>query len=211
MTTKYVASKIRENTARRNMENDHFVREAIQNSLDSAKQGPTYFVRPAGSFVVGQSRDKTDAHGGTEIAHWLMSLSGWREITPEVVEMGASYGRVRYFQTSVPRGCEAYEGVLLWGEMTPKQQDSVRVQPAHHTANKEEFVTDQVPLKRASVISIMVGSSVDANTVPVSGQQIVYTWYPGRVTPFRKQENLQDLLDRRELDYFTTVKSVVPV
>lgn len=211
MSRGYVAAKIRQNTARRNAGNDRYVRDGITNTLESPTQGPTYFIRPAGSFVVGQSRDKNDVAGGMEIAEWLMGLEGWREVTDEVRAMGAGFGKVRYFQTSVPRGCQAIEGVLLWGEMTPEQQDTVRVQAAHHAANAEELVTDQVPLKRASVISILVGSPGSPHEEPADGNQVIYTWYPGRITPFRKHENLQQSLDNRELDYFSTVKSLIPV
>ncbi len=183
------------------------VRLAIDTSLRREKQGPTYFVRPAGSFVVGQTRDKTDADGGRKIAEWLTTLD-WEEVTSQVRTAGAGYGAVRYFEAPVPEGIEAIEGVLLWGELTPEQRATVRVQQAHHEANGEELVTDQIPLKRATKISIMVGDAVDPQVSAVPGLGVVYTWFPGRVTPFRKAENLQQQLEEGTLDYYATVKSL---
>ncbi len=184
--------------------------QAIDNTLKSESQGPTYFVRPAGSFVVGQSRDKTDVAGGAQIASWLKNLSGWKEVTDEVRAMGAGFGQVRYFQTQVPAGYTAYEGVLLWGELTPAQKATVYVQQAHHAANAEELVTADIPLKQASVISILVGAAGNPHEEAAPGTQIIYTWYPGRITPFLKNENLQEKLDNDTLDYYATVKSLIP-
>ena len=192
------------------MSYSEFINTAIANTLSSEKQGPTYFVRPAGSFVAGQTRDKTDTNGGREIAEWLTKLPGtWVEVTSEVERSGERFGKVRYFQKKVAGlPIEAYEGVLLWGELTPEQRATVRVQTAHHAANAEELVTDQIPLKRATRITIMIGDKENPQEVPGVDEQIVYTWYPGRITPFRKSENLQQQLEDGSLDYYATVKSL---
>ena len=185
-----------------------FIDQAIENTLHSATQGPTYFVRPAGSFVVGQTRDKSDSVGGDQIATWLRNLTGWVEVTNQVREMGAGFGQVRYFQAPIPSQYEAYEGVLLWGELTPAQQRQVFVQQAHHAANAEELVAYDIPLKRANIVSILVGAAGNPHEDPIPGHQIVYTWYPGRITPFRKNENLQQQLDAGTRDFYCTVKSI---
>lgn len=183
---------------------------AISNTLQAEKYGPTYFIRPAGSFIVGQSRDKSDATGGLGIALWLVTLD-WVEVTDTIRDLGAGYGLVRYFQATLPEDMIAYEGILLWGELTPDQQDSVRVQEAHHTAVKWELVTDQVPLKETKTVSILIGHVADPSQEPHIDTQVVYTWYPGRITPSRRHEDLAKSLAERTLDHYTTVKSLVGV
>lgn len=159
------------------------IRQAIELTLARPSQGPTYFIRPAGSYVQGFSRDKTDAAGGEEIAAWLQTLT-WREVTEDVRALGAGFGQVRYFQAAPDR--PAFEGVRLWGELTPAERQKVRVAESFHRARdgsiRYELVSELAP-KATDVISIAVGNANNPFEPATPENAVVYTWFPGRITP----------------------------
>ena len=163
-----------------------FIRDAIRNV--KAQQGNyLYLVRPAGSYVTGQTRDKTDVVGAEEIADFLKSLR-WTEVTDETRAMGAGLGKVRYFRAEVPRGLSAYEAILLWGELSPDERERVRVAKAFHQSRdpnaptRYELISDIAP-KKARVLHIAIGHPKDPFKEPTKRSSTVYTWFPGRITP----------------------------
>jgi hypothetical protein len=161
-----------------------FIRDAIRNV--KAKNGNyLYLVRPAGSYIAGQTRDKTDIAGAEQVADFLKSLR-WTEVTDETRAMGAGFGKVRYFRAEVPRGLSAYEAILLWGELSPAERARVSVVKAFHQPKsgptRYELVSDIAP-KKARVLHIAVGHPVDPFTAPTKRASTVYTWFPGRITP----------------------------
>jgi hypothetical protein len=147
-----------------------------------------HLVRPAGSRVVGQTRSRTDVKGGEEIAKFLKSLR-WSDVTDETRAKGAGYGQVRYYRARVPAGVRAYESVLLWGELDPSKRERVRVVEAFHQNMKPtdpvryELVSD-IPEHEVSVIHMAVGDLQNHAKAPTRRSAFVYTWYPGRITPF---------------------------
>ena len=163
-----------------------FIRNAINNV--KAKSGNfLYLVRPAGSFIAGQTRSKTDVEGAEEIAAFLKGLR-WTEVTEETRKKGAGFGKVRYFQAKVPAGVNAYEAILLWGELTPEEKEQVTVVKAFHQSRdpnaptRYELVSTLAP-KKARVLHIAIGHMKDPFTEPKKRTATVYTWYPGRITP----------------------------
>jgi hypothetical protein len=163
-----------------------FIRNAINNV--KAKSGNfLYLVRPAGSFIAGQTRSKTDVAGAEEIAAFLKSLR-WTEVTEETRKKGAGFGKVRYFQAKVPAGVNAYEAILLWGELTPEEKEQVSIAKAFHQSRdpnaptRYELVSTLAP-KKARLLHIAIGHMKDPFTEPKKRTATVYTWYPGRITP----------------------------
>jgi len=163
-----------------------FIRDAIRNV--KAQQGNyLYLVRPAGSYVTGQTRDKTDVVGAEEIADFLKSLR-WTEVTDQTRAMGAGFGKVRYFRAEVPRGLSAYEAILLWGELSPDERERVRVAKAFHQSRdpnaptRYELISDIAP-RKARVLHIAIGHPKDPFKEPTKRSSTVYTWFPGRITP----------------------------
>lgn len=186
------------------------INAAITNTINDPGQGPQYFVRPAGSFVAGHSRRPGDVQGGLIIANFLRLLK-WHEVTAKAQQMGASFGKVRYFEAPVPWFTKAYEAVRLWGEMSPQEKATVRIAQSSHSnrdgSPRYELVSPLDPA-RASTITIMVGNGADPFTSPTMTTAVVFTWYPGRLTPMMgpitPDTSLSDLPD------WATVKAEGP-
>jgi len=163
-----------------------FIRNAI-NNVKAQSGNFLYLVRPAGSFITGQTRSKTDVAGAEQIAAFLKGLR-WTEVTEETRKKGAGFGKVRYFQAKVPAGVNAYEAILLWGELTPEEKEQVTVVKAFHQSRdpnaptRYELVSTLAP-KKARVLHIAIGHMKDPFTEPKKRTATVYTWYPGRITP----------------------------
>ena len=164
-----------------------FVRAAISN-VKKVNKTFLHLVRPAGSYVEGQTRSKTDTAGAEDVAKFLKSLR-WVEVTDAVRAKGAGYGQVRYYRAQVPPGVAAYESVLLWGELSPAERERVQVVQAFHQNAKPtdpvryELVSD-IPARRVKEIHIMVGDPNNPMKAPTRRSAFAFTWYPGRITPF---------------------------
>ena len=88
---------------------------------------------------------------------------------------GAARGVARYFRFDIPKGYEAREGVLLLGDLGPRQLEDVRIRRGPHGL---EFIMPRLALNdftcKATVGWIIIGPSEQGT--------VVYTWYPGRMT-----------------------------
>jgi hypothetical protein len=175
---------------RRNPANDGagsaLVKAAVANTVASLKQGPGYLIRPAGSYVEGQPRDAIDPSKGLDIARWLQSLN-WTEVTDRVRADGAGFGEVRYFEGIVAPSTRAYEAVCLWKDLPKELQSTVKVVEAHHKnrdgSPRYELVTQAIRPQPTNIISIAVGHKDSPMADPDESGAVVYTWYPGKVTP----------------------------
>jgi hypothetical protein len=175
---------------RRNPANDGagsaLVKAAVDNTLASPQKGPGYFIRSAGSYVKGHPRDVRDPNSGHAIAQWLKGLR-WQENTDQVRADGAGFGSVRYFHASVPRGDIAYEAVCLWKDLPEELRRTVRVVEAQHKNHdgtpRYELVTTAIRPQETGVIAILVGAPGNPRTEPDVNNAVIYTWFPGSVTP----------------------------
>lgn len=145
-----------------------------------------YVIRDAGSFVVGQTRDKTDDAGGSAIRAWLKTLD-WTEVTDEVREDGMGFSACRYFTAAVPSDVEAYEAIAEWGLLTPEAQAAVTVRKSPHASGKtghlNELISADISPTRAYRVVMAVGHGENPMFEPAENPKI-YFWAPGRFTKF---------------------------
>ena len=128
--------------------------------------GTDHFKRDSGSHIPNISED-----GGTAIGFLLEQE--WVEVTDEARDMGVAFGNCQYFRAPVPAGITAYEGIALAGDLDEEELKTVRVRKGAHGAL--EMVADGIEPKLTDVLHIVVGDHEE--------KRVVYTWYPGRLTP----------------------------
>jgi len=149
---------------------------AVNATLSS--KGADYFRRPRGSFIPSL-REAGDE--GVATSGFLLTQK-WVEVTEEVRGMGAAFGQCRYFRAEI--GVPAHEAACLVSELTPEELAEVRLRPGHHGG--VELVAETLPLRSTNVVHLIVGHK-DGPSLPVYDDDaegaVVYTWYPGRITP----------------------------
>ena len=145
-----------------------------------------YVIRDVGSYVLGQTRDKTDLAGGAAVKEFLAGLD-WQEVTSGVRADGMGFSACRYFVATLPEGVEAYEAIAEWGSLSAEEQAAVTVRRSPHASGKtdhlNELVAAGIAPVRATQVSMVVGHAEDPNSDP-SLLPTVYFWAPGRFTKF---------------------------
>jgi len=139
-----------------------------------ALKGEEHFARPAGSTLAG-----VNSSDGREVIKILLALP-WEEVTEEVARMGASFGKCRYFRAELPEGVIGQERIALLSDLTPDDLARVRVVKGHH--GKLEFQLPESAARETKVVHMIVGDPTSP-TNEVGENAIIYTWYPGRITP----------------------------
>ena len=183
---------------------------AIQNALASPDQGPAYFARPHGSYIVGlrkigQSYDaKTE---GRAAAEWLMQIAAagaFQEVTDEAAKMGVTFGKCRYFCASTNAVAadfdqRAKEAITLLSDLQKEQYGQVHVRAGNH--GEPELVSDSLPVRTTDVLHVVVGNGENPQEAPNASTATVFTWYPGRLTPFVKLANATVKLQRQNPEW----------
>ena len=131
------------------------------------------FVRTSrGSYVVGLS-------DMTETMNFLYEVSASAvEINHDDVNSecpGAAREGVRYFKFNIPKESVAYEAVVLLEDLKGSVLDEVRVREGAH--GYELYI----PEVKFNPGRVRTGWIILGPTDDVEGD-IVYTWYPGRMT-----------------------------
>lgn len=155
-------------------------------TLALAHTANSYVVRDAGSYVVGQTRDKADTAGGQDIKDFLAELD-WREVTSGVRADGMGFAACRYFVATLPENVEAYEAIAEWNSLSPEQQDRVIVRRSPHQSGKtghlNELISGDIAPLRSHEVVMAVGNKDDPAGDPELAPS-VYFWAPGRFTKF---------------------------
>ncbi len=153
---------------------------ALSNTSDA------YMIRDAGSFVQGQTKDKTDIDGGRAIKNFLAELN-WQEVTSGVRADGAAFAQCRYFVATLPDSVEAYEAIAEWSNLTPEQQERVQVRRSPHASGKtghlNELISADIAPTRSTQVVIAIGDATNPHA-DASDNPTVYFWAPGRFTRF---------------------------
>ena len=153
-----------------------------------AEKGGEYLVRTAGSFLTIDSEKVTDA----EVTQSILQKVEWTERTAEVKKTGAAFGACRYFSSSVPSGCEAFQGAVNIDEFVSICRENnldmdVRINPKAEfggtAAHQTEIVSAFVPVQKTMEIWIIVGNLSNPFEDYNFEDGVVYTWHPGRVYP----------------------------
>ena len=139
-------------------------------------KGEEHFARPAGSTLAG-----VNSSDGREVIEKILLALPWEEVTEEVARMGASFGKCRYFRAELPEGVIGQERIALLSELTPDDLARVRVVKGHH--GKLEFQLPESATRAAKVVHMIVGDAISPTNEVALSSAIIYTWYPGRITP----------------------------
>jgi hypothetical protein len=91
-------------------------------------------------------------------------------VTDEADRLGVQFGACRYWQATIEE--TAYEAVALLSELNDRQLRTVRVQRGHH--GTIEHTSAGIKPSVTTTIHLITGPAEDGN--------VVYTWYPGRLT-----------------------------
>jgi hypothetical protein len=143
------------------------------NSEDMTRHVNGFVRTNRGSYVVGL--DNLDS-----TLSFLKELSNaFEEVSHEDVNAecpGAARGPARYFRAEVPSGFEAREAVVLIDDLVKLGRlDEVRVRLGSH--GPEFYIPgtpDGLGEKPADTVWIILG--------PSEAGEVVWTWYPGRMT-----------------------------
>jgi len=158
--------------------------QAIVNSLANPEQGAGYFARPTGSYAVKDGSRLT----GQEAADMLAGIADtgiFSEVTEQAVEMGAAFGKCRYFSGIFPPSIVAYQAAMQVGGMLTSELERVRCVEAMHQdggAIRYELVADVAPLP-VHRLHVIVGCGTNPFEEPTAENALVYSWYPGHLTP----------------------------
>jgi len=124
--------------------------------------GIDHFRRPAGSEIEGV--------GPADIVAHLLEAE-LTDVTEETPDDCKGPG-CTYFRFQLPR--PGVQAIALLEELSDEELATVRVQKGHH--GNVEFVSDAIEPTSVDFGHIIVG--------PHEGNQVVYTWFPGKITPF---------------------------
>jgi hypothetical protein len=131
--------------------------------------GENHFNRPAGSFLTIEAGARI---GGANAALLLGSLD-YQDVTEEAKALGVAFGTCRYYRAEIPSALQGFEACSLLSELTDDQLARVRCVRGHH-GTVEHQIAGEAPVPTA-VLHVIVGEH--------EGNTVVYTWYPGRLTP----------------------------
>ena len=138
-------------------------------------KGEKHFARPAGSTLSG-----VDSSDSGEVVEKIILALPWEEVTDEVAKVGAAFGKCRYFRAELPEGVVGQERIALLSELSPDDVARVRVVKGNH--GFLQFVLPEEAARDTKVVHMIVGHPEDPKKAPGRGA-IIYTWYPGRITP----------------------------
>ena len=124
--------------------------------------GIDHFRRPAGSEIEGV--------GPADIVAHLMEAE-LTDVTEETPDDCKGDG-CTYFRFVLPR--PGVQAIALLEELSEEELATVRVQKGHH--GNVEFVSDVIEPTSVDFGHVVVG--------PHKGEQVIYTWFPGKITPF---------------------------
>ena len=157
-----------------------WVAAAIGRSIEA--KGLGHFARPAGSTLTG-----IDASDGGAVTSFLRRRSyyfpgelGWEDVTEEVKAAGAAFGRCRYYRAHLFGEVKGLERIALLSELAEEDLANVRVVKGHHGGF--ELQLPGGASRETDVVHIILGNPEDPALEP-GDWSVVYTWYPGRVTP----------------------------
>ena len=123
-----------------------------------------HFGRPAGSGITGM--------GTGDIISFLSSTE-MVDVTDTLADDCKGPG-CSYYRFEIPANMEAYQAAVLLEDIPADKLQSIRVQIGHH--GNPELVCDAIGKVRVNHGHMIVGKH--------EGKDVVYTWYPGDVTPF---------------------------
>lgn len=144
-----------------------FVASAITRSPKiNPNTGALHLVRSAGSFIPGKCLTDEDARA-------YLSALDWNELSKadcDAIDAGIYHpaGIARYFQAQLPE--VAIQGIALKRDIPVEK---ISWEKGSH--NQMELVA-KVPTKETTLVSLIVGPGEDG--------EIVWTWFPGQLTPF---------------------------
>jgi hypothetical protein len=136
----------------------------IQNTIDML--GYKHFERPVGSGISNMS--------GEEAAKFLLSAP-MVDVTDSTAEDIKAPG-ASYYRFNIPSRYEAFQGVKLLEDLPTEEWKNIRIVKGHHGFPELQY--SGVCATPVDFGHMIVG--------PHEGKQIVYTWYPGELTPFIK-------------------------
>jgi hypothetical protein len=122
----------------------------------------SHFDRPAGSGV--------DGWDAGDITVWLRNTD-MTDVTANI-DNDCTTPECRYYRFPLPQ--DATQAICLVEDLTDEQLDTVRLRRGHH--GNVELVSPVVVATPVDFGHVIVG--------PHEGEQVVWTWYPGRVTPY---------------------------
>ena len=149
------------------MTKKEFIKGCIGRSPEvNPHTGMLHLVRTAGSYIPGQCLTN-------ESAREFLSSLNWNERKRHQLEEGVynPSGDCRYFQAIRPEGVDAIEGVSLLRDLP--EGVTVMWRDGSH---QQELVANMNATKTRTVSLITGPGGEDGD--------IVWTWYPGRFTPF---------------------------
>lgn len=145
-------------------------------------KGLGHFARPAGSTLTG-----LDVSDGEAVVGFLRLRSyyypgelGWEDVTAEVQRAGSAFGRCRYYRAHLFGEVKGLERVALLSELAEEDLGRVRVVQGHHGGF--ELQLPGGASRETDVVHIILGNPDDPDLEP-GDWSVVYTWYPGRITP----------------------------
>lgn len=145
-----------------------------------------YLIRDQGSYVEGQTRDKTDQVGGDLVRLWLSDLP-WKEVTSWIKEKGQSYGQCRYFEAELPSDVRAFEAVRRWADLSPAEQAEVEITVSGHASDinghKYDLLTKKIAPVQVGFVTLSIGNATKPDADP-SEDPTVYAWVPGHLGAF---------------------------
>lgn len=164
--------------------------ELINNALRNASA--SYLVRDTGSYVEGQTRDRSDVAGGEQVREFLLSQT-WEEVTEDARKNGTSYGQCRYFTAALDESVQAFEAVRTWGSLSPQEREEVVIVVSGHASDvnghKYELHARNICPVRKTFLTLCVGNADGPERDP-SENATVYAWVPGSLgffTPVTKE------------------------
>lgn len=133
--------------------------------------GYSHLKRKDGSFLphlAGKDRE------GEATYQLLAELSeDFEEVTEHAKEIGAAFGSCRYFKASLPPMLWGLECIAEVKDLSDEELESVRLVRGHH--GEPELQSDTITPRRTSTVHLVTGEH--------EGQEVVFTWYPGKLTP----------------------------
>lgn len=153
----------------------NLTREILAAAIErtAATYGAESILRTEGSTVTGVNTvEKT--------VDFLLSLTGWREVTDRAYYLGTALGACRYFVASMPSGMEAFESIALVDELTDAELANVRVVKGRHGYELQMQGGTSRPTRE---IHIILGNLREFPEGSPSEENVgLVTWYPGRLT-----------------------------
>ena len=163
------------------------IERAIVNTVknDTLNRGGTasHFVRDTGSFVVGLNRDKEKS--GEDSISFLRSLD-WENVTVDAQEGNLASGACLYYRAEIPEIWEAYEAVMDLEDLTPEMAKNVRLEAGSHRRFDGKTIWQLIgnlEPTRTYRCHLIVGSINGPDKTVTAENAVIYTWYPGRLTP----------------------------